>query len=75
LSSPLAAALDVHVGDLVYITDTRWWLGGLRSTHAIVHSIKDVEDDQSTVEMEPSVLASVATPRRRHQPVLVERLY
>jgi SSS family solute:Na+ symporter len=75
LSSPLAAALDAKVGDLVYITDTRWWLGGLRSTHAMVHSIKNVEDDQSTVEMEPSVLASVATSRRSKHPVLVERLY
>ena len=74
LSSPLAAALDAKVGDLVYITDTRWWLGGLRSTHAMVHSIKNVEDDQSTVEMEPSVLASVDIYRRSKHPVLVERL-
>ena len=75
LSSPLAAALDVNVGDLVYITDTRWWLGGLRSTHAVVDSIRIVEDDQSTVEMEPSVLAGVATSRRCDRPILVERLY
>jgi SSS family solute:Na+ symporter len=75
LSSPLAAALEVKLGDLVYITDTRWWLGGLRSTHAIVNSIKNVDDDQSTVEMDPSTLASVASSRRSGLPVLVERLY
>lgn len=75
LSSSLAAALDVKVGDLVYISDTRWWLGGLRSMHAIVDSIVDADDGKSTVEMDPIALAGIVTSRRKDRPVLVERLY
>ncbi len=36
LSRSLAGALEAGVGDLVYITDRRWWTGGLSSVHATV---------------------------------------
>jgi len=28
--------LDLKPGDVVYVCDARWWLGGLRSVHAVV---------------------------------------
>lgn len=31
--------LAADEGDLVYVCDRRWWLGGLRSTHATVHGV------------------------------------
>ena len=36
VSLPIAIAQELHVepGDLLYITDTRWWTGGLYSVHA-----------------------------------------
>ncbi len=37
--------LGVQPGDLVYVTDPRWWLGGLRSAHAVV-SDQDAAGDQ-----------------------------
>jgi SSS family solute:Na+ symporter len=75
ISSPLAEALRAKPGDLLYVTDTRRWLGGLRSTHAIVGQIADASDRQSTIALGPTALAAVVSPRRKDKPVRVERLY
>lgn len=40
LASDDLARLSAETGDLLYLSDTRWWLGGLRSAHATA-----VEDD------------------------------
>lgn len=39
VSPKLATVLDVNEKDMVYISDKRWWLGGLRSGHALVKNI------------------------------------
>lgn len=41
-------------GDMVYVTDRRWWLGGLRSTHAKLAPPREVE----AIVLAPDVLGS-----------------
>src|SRR5690625_5292822 len=41
ISSKTAEELQARLGDLVYVSDTRWWTGGLYSTHAIVSKIEE----------------------------------
>jgi SSS family solute:Na+ symporter len=44
--SPVAARrLSAGVGDLVHLSDGRWWLGGLRSTQAKISSLHDQDSD------------------------------
>ncbi len=38
LPSDMMQKLALHDGDLVYVCDVRWWLGGLRSTHGKARS-------------------------------------
>ncbi len=73
LSPPLMAELRAKEGDPVYITDTRWWLGGLHSVHAIVGGI--LESDDAVVEIGPGTHDLVVTRHREETPVKVERLY
>jgi SSS family solute:Na+ symporter len=75
ISRPLADSLAANTGDFLYVTDTRWWLGGLRSTHAVVGEIVDSPDGQSRIELDPATFATVVTRRRAGNPLRVERLY
>ena len=43
VSPETARRLSAGVGDLVHLSDARWWLGGLRSTQARVTSLHDKE--------------------------------
>lgn len=73
ISPKVAHDLNARVGDLVYVTDPRWWTGGLHSAHVIVAEI--VEDNgQSTVALDPTAFRNV-TGRRPNCPVRIERLY
>ena len=74
LSRPAAEALNANCGDLVYVSDRRWWLGGLRSTHAVVGAIS-VDGDESIVEIGPQTWSNVVTNSRPDELVSVERLY
>jgi SSS family transporter len=73
LSSSVLQQLRAKVGDPVYITDTRWWLGGLNSMHVVIGDVLDGEDDR--VEMGPDTFKVIVTGRREDKPVKVERLY
>jgi len=73
ISSALGEELDAQAGDLIYVTDTRWWTGGLYSTHAIVAEVE--ESDEKFVAMEDDVHELVVFRSRRGTPVRVERLY
>lgn len=76
LSHALAEALEARRGDLVYVTDRRWWTGGLRSAHAVVGEIDaDGGGGELVVAMGPRTHSLVVTPRRHERPVRVERLY
>jgi len=73
LSAGLAQAIEAREGDLLYISDTRRWLGGLRSTHAIVGSI--YPQDEPSVKMGPLAYDSVVAPGRQASQIKVERTY
>ena len=72
LSRPLAEALGAAPGDLVYVSDNRWWLGGLRSVHAVVG---DIDGSGMSIELGPETFELVVAPRRRQRVVSIERLY
>jgi len=73
ISTALAGKLSAATGDLIYVSDRRWWLGGLRSAHAIVDGIDD--DAEAWIEMGPHTHATVVSRRRLGEAVVVERLY
>jgi SSS family solute:Na+ symporter len=75
ISAPLAQALDAREGDLVYLCDSRWWLGGLRSQHAVVGAIVPSEDHEMKVAMSSFTYETVAGKARSGRPVLVQRQY
>jgi solute:Na+ symporter, SSS family len=71
ISSTVATNLTAKKGDLLYISDSRAWLGGLRSTHAIIGGINpDLIDDQ--IQITPT-LNSIAG--REGQPLRIKRMY
>ena len=49
-----AGRLKAGVGDIIYLSDARWWLGGLRSVHARLSAIRP--DDDPTVLVAPSLV-------------------
>jgi SSS family solute:Na+ symporter len=74
LSQPAAEALQAACGDLVYVTDRRWWLGGLRSSHAVVGAV-DIVAEEAVVEIGPETWQNVVSPSRAGKLVSIERLY
>lgn len=72
-SQELLEALEAKPGDLVYLTDTRAWLGGLRSAHAILGEA--TEDPEVQVTLDAETYHSIVTGRRQKNPLVVERLY
>ncbi len=74
LSPAAMAALGAEPGDLVYLSDRRGWLGGLRSAHAIVGE-PAADAAGQVVELGPETFSSVVVPRRRAEPLAIERLY
>ncbi len=73
LSASVMEELRAKVGDPVYITDTRWWLGGLQSMHVVVGG--QCEGSEDVVEIGPDSYDLIVTRRRHDKPVKVERLY
>jgi SSS family solute:Na+ symporter len=73
ISATVARQLDAHVGDLLYMTDSRWWTGGLHSAHVIVAEISE-HGIEATVAMEERAFRNVVGKRLKH-PVKLERLY
>ncbi len=71
ISSGLAASIEAGEGDIVYVTDARWWLGGLRASHAKVHRV--VDDAEPWAQVPDALYADVLPGRVR--PVKVQRLY
>ena len=73
ISRGLAGRLGATVNDLVYVSDTRWWLGGLRSAHAVVGAIND--NDGDNIVMGPATFPVVVGSHRAARAVTVQRLY
>ena len=74
ISSDLAANLGASEGDLLYVSDARWWLGGLMSTHVVVAHIR-TESAGSAIELGPDVYGAVVKTGREKVDLMVERLY
>ncbi len=74
LSPAAAKSLQAAPGDLIYISDRRWWLGGLHSTHAVVGAV-DVDDENPVVQIGPQTWRNVVTRSRADKLVSIERLY
>lgn len=73
ISASAARQLDAAAGDLVYVTDARWWTGGLHSAHVVVAGVSE-DGDSATVEMDLPVYERVVGARV-DRPVRLERLY
>lgn len=74
LSRSLADSLRAGPGDLVYVTDTRWYLGGINATHGIVGAIDD-DDQGAVIRLGKDTYSLVVKEKRKHLNVRVEQLY
>lgn len=68
LSRAAARELEIESGDRVFVSDSRWYLGGLRAAHAIA----EIGDDDG-VGLGPSLYDMLVHGRRRHLPLRIER--
>jgi SSS family solute:Na+ symporter len=74
VSGKLATALSADVGDLVYVSDARWWFGGLRSSHARIDAVDDV-DGTNHVHLGPALRERILAGGPVDRPLQVKRLY
>jgi SSS family solute:Na+ symporter len=66
ISTQSARLLSAGVGDLVHLSDARWWLGGLRSTQAKISSLHD--QDSNIVLVAPALIKrGNLIMKRRHR--------
>lgn len=70
ISRALAELLQAGEGDLLYVSDRRFWLGGLNSAHVVVAGID--EGEEPTVELGPRARSAIGEGKAL---VAVQRLY
>ncbi|HCP47161.1 MAG TPA: hypothetical protein DIU15_14050, partial [Deltaproteobacteria bacterium] len=74
VSEGLAHTLgDAKPGDLVYISDRRAWLGGLRSGHGVIGRV--VPGTSSSIYLGPSIRTVIIAKGREEQPLRIRKLY
>ena len=73
ISRALSERLGAQVDDLIYVSDERAWLGGLRSTHAMVSAIDDTLEGERVVMGE--AMWSLIVEGREEKALRVKRLY
>ena len=73
ISQSLADGLNAKISDLVYITDNRWWLGGLNSTHAIIERVET--GNQNLIFLGQDIHTQIVTKNREKIPLRIEKLY
>ncbi len=73
VSRGLAESADITVGQRLYLTDQRWWLGGLFSVHVVVGAILEKETT-SFVEMGSDSYPKLVRPRRKDRLVSLEQM-
>ena len=71
LSPGLAGELGAKVGDLVYISDARAWLGGLKASHAVIDGL-DEGLEGSVIVLGPRLQGALGGTEK---PLRVKRLY
>ena len=71
VSAHVAQTLNAKEGDILYVSDNRAWLGGLRSTHAIIGGINsELSNNEICI---PPMLDEVAG--RKGHPLRIKRMY
>ena len=73
ISRALATEIGAEAGDLLYVSDARWWLGGLHSAHVIVERVRE-EAEGAAVELDDMLVSLVATRGRVDRAVRVEKV-
>ena len=73
ISQSLADILKAKESDLVYITDSRWWLGGLNSTHAIIERVET--GNQNLIFLGQDIHTQIVAKNRKKIPLRIEKLY
>jgi SSS family solute:Na+ symporter len=73
ISTSLARKLEAHPGDLLYISDKRWWLGGLYSAHTVIRTVFD--GSKKIIQIDPETSKAVVTKKRVDRELAVEKLY
>ncbi|MEE3203698.1 MAG: sodium/solute symporter [Candidatus Neomarinimicrobiota bacterium] len=73
ISTSLARELEAGPGDLLYISDRRWWLGGLYSAHTVIRAVFD--KSKKVIEIDRETSQAVITKKRVDRELLVEKLY
>lgn len=73
ISSALARELKAQAGDPIHVSDTRSWLGGLRSVQAVVGDV--FEEAAPVIRLGPDTYERVVARSRTERPVVVEALY
>jgi SSS family solute:Na+ symporter len=71
LASDLAATLGAGAGDLVYVSDARAWLGGLKASHAVVLAV-DEDIAGGRVVLGPALVRAVGGTDKA---LRIKRLY
>jgi SSS family solute:Na+ symporter len=73
ISESLAKSMDAQVGEMIYVSDSRGWLGGLKSSHAMVGEI--VSDwTEPTVELGADLYDRVVAKSRTKKVLRVRTL-
>ena len=67
ISGGVAKSLGIGVHDLVHVSDRRRWLGGLKSTHAVVASV-DENTPEPQIQVGQTTARIVGLTRRPDQP-------
>jgi SSS family solute:Na+ symporter len=77
VSAALASALAATTGDLLYISDRRRFLGGLRSGHVLIDAIQTAGSptEGPWIELDDETAASVVAPGREDLLLRARRLY
>lgn len=73
ISRSIADQLDAKLGDVVYVSDRRAWLGGLRSSHAVIGRMLGDEEVDDVVALPGPTFDMIAG--NRSDKVIIERLY
>ena len=75
VAQSLAAKINIQQGDLLHVSDRRWWLGGLCSAQCVVGEVFESDSNQDKIELGPKLYRQIVSPKRRDQLVVIERLY
>ena len=73
ISTSLARELEAGPGDLLYISDRRWWLGGLYSAHTVIRAVFD--ESKKVIEIDRETSQAFIIKKRVDRELLVEKLY